>query len=332
MFPAILEVVISMIVVYFLLSTVVSFIKEIIAMIFNTRGKILYRSLEHLFVEDNNNTNGSFIKKIYNSDYVNNLASKFSIASRLNKKPSYIATENFAGALIDEIQKLDTKDYAQNFKELKKKIESIGNSFIKTKLLEIVIELEESGQATIANFKKKIADWFDSYMETVTTVYKNYVSVWVFCISFFVCFSMNIDSIVLMEYFYKNKEKREIMLSFAENVSKDKYIVSDTLTGVNREKALKEMKTKVLSDFTSFGLPYGWKDEGKGRRIYESKILGNPFPSSKLVKFLGLFITTVSLTLGAPFWYQMMVSALSIKKATSESTTKSTDKKKKDNK
>jgi hypothetical protein len=93
------------------------------------------------------------------------------------------------------------------------------------------------------------------------------------------------------------------------------------------------MKTKVLSDFTSFGLPYGWQDEkGEGRLVYESKILGNPFPSSKLVKFLGLFITTVSLTLGAPFWYQMMVSALSIKKATSENNTKSTNKNKKDNK
>ena len=321
MFPTILEVVISLVVVYFLLSTVVSFIKEMIAMLINSRGVILHKSLVHLFDEKENN-NG-LISKIYQSKYVHNLASKFNIANKLNKKPSYIATENFAGALIDEIQKKgNTGDFAKNIAEFKKKIEALDNSFIKTKLNEIITELEETSQANFTNLKKKISEWFDNYMVAVTVVYKNYVSVWVFAISFFICFGMNIDSLVIIEYLFVNKDKREAMVKFAESLPKDKYLVNENASDEERFNATKRMKDSVLKDFSSFELPYGWTGKGNGRLDYEAKILGNETGSFDfLKKIVGLFITTISLTLGAPFWYQMMVNLLSMRKTNSKSNT-----------
>jgi hypothetical protein len=327
MFPAILEVVISLVIVYFLLSTVVSFIKEMIAMLLNSRGAILHKSLIHLFDEKQNNTNG-LISKIYQSKYVHNLASKFSLAKKLNKKPSYIATENFASALIDEIQKNgNTGDYAKNIAEFKKKIEALDHSFIKTKLNEIITELEETSQANFTNLKKKVSEWFDNYMASVTVVYKNYVSVWVFAISFFICFGMNIDSLVMIEYLYENKDKREAMVKFAESLPKDKYLVKENASDKEKLNAVKEMKKVVLADFDSFELPYGWTGEGNGRLNYEAKILGNKASFFDfLKKIVGLFITTISLTLGAPFWYQMMVNLLSIRKTNSKNNSESNSK------
>lgn len=315
MFPAVLEVVISLVVVYFLMSTLVSFCNEFIAMVVNSRGKILHKSLQNLLDESKEDAD-SFISKIYSSKFVTNLASKFSVANKVNKKPSYIGSENFTSALIDEIQKgAGKKSYARDFDELKKKIEALKDSFIKTKLQEIITELEETQQASITAVKKKISEWYESYMLTVTEVYKNYVRFWIFGISFFITFTMNIDSLVLIEYFYENKEKREVMVSFAENVGKDDYKINDSLTGDERVEEIKKLKKVVVDDFNAFDLPYGWKKGMSNTLEYEKNALKNPVRDSAFKKIIGLFLTTISLTLGAPFWYQLMVNLLALKKS-----------------
>lgn len=52
MIPVIIEVAISLIVVYFLMSTLVSFIQEMIAMALSSRGELLKKSLGYLFEEE----------------------------------------------------------------------------------------------------------------------------------------------------------------------------------------------------------------------------------------------------------------------------------------
>lgn len=210
------------------------------------------------------------------------------------------------------------KSYARDFDELKKKIEALKDSFIKIKLHEIIIELEETQQANITSIKKKISEWFDSYMVTVTEVYKNYVRFWIFGISFFIVFTMNIDSLVLIEYFYENKEKREVMISFAENVGKDDYKINDSLTGDERVEEIKKLKKAVVDDYNAFDLPYGWKKGMSNTLQYEKKVLNNPTTDSAFKKIIGLFLTTISLTLGAPFWYQLMVNLLALRKSITE--------------
>jgi hypothetical protein len=348
MFPAILEVMISLVVIYFLLSTVVSFLKEAIAMVFNSRGKILYKSLEDLFGE--NKEANSLLTNVYKSDYVNNLAARFPIVGKLNSRPSYIATENFTGALIDEICKIEqekkTTNVMKTFADIKQKINEMSPSFVKTKLLDIIAELEDSKQTTIENLKKKIGEWFDNYMISVSIIYKNYVTVWVFFISLFFCFKMNIDSLVLVEYLYENSDKRKVVVTFAESVGKDDFVISDSIKGEKRVAKIKELKNSVLGDFNSFELPYGWEvieksDTLKKHKVasarvaqkklkkltesfvakrlnYEQQLLGNEMKGSLLTKFFGLLISTVSLTLGAPFWYQMMVNLLALRKSIRE--------------
>ncbi len=323
MFPTILDVVISIIVVYFLMSTLVSFCNECIAMMANYRGKILYKSLKHLFLEEKNEED-SLIEKVYQSKFVNNLAGQFTIANKVLQKPSYIATENFTSALIDEIQKCGIKKaYARNIDDLKKKIDAIKDSFIKSKLQEIITELEETQQASITSVKKKISEWYDGYMLSVTEVYRNYIRMWIFGISFFVAFTMNVDSLVLIEYFFENKEKRELMISFAENVGKDDYKINDSLASDRRLEEIKRLKKAVVDDINAFDLPNGWKEGGmKSTLLYEQKVLNNPTSNSSFRKVIGLFLTTISLTLGAPFWYQLMVNLLALRKSTTNDATK----------
>lgn len=316
MFPIILEVAISLVVIYFLLSTLVSFINELIAMLFNSRGELLFKSLKHLFAE--NVDEKTFVNKIYDSHHITNFASKFGWFKILNKKTEYISSPNFASALIEQIQKNDGTTAVISFTELKNKINGLCNdSFIKTKLQEMISDLEDSGKNDIVSLKITIEKWFNSYMESVTILYKNSVQKFVFFISALVCFSMNVDTLSLIKFFFENKEKREIMVNYAETITKDKYIISDSLKGEARLEKLKATNKEILAQINTFDLPIGWDAENNNQIASQKKDF-----KSWVLKFLGIFLTTISLTLGAPFWYQLMIKLLDLRKNTTKPKTK----------
>ena len=122
-----------------------------------------------------------------------------------------------------------------------------------------------------------------------------------FIISFFVVLTMNIDSLVLFEYFYENKDKREMMVNYAENIDVSSYEMDSSLTAFQKSDTINKHKASIIKDINSFELPIGWQGNEKQNLSSFSHWIN---------KFIGLLITMILLTLGAPFWYEMMVKML----------------------
>lgn len=319
MFPTILEVIISLILVYFLLSTLVSFINEVIAMTFNSRGKLLKRALLELFNE-NKDDSMSFIEKIYTTRHLKNLSINFGKFKFKGKLPEYIDAKDFSTALLEKIKELDENINIAKLEDYKQIIiDNIDNSFLQKKLLifldEIYEEIDE-GKTKIFNLKEKIEEWFNSYMGSVSYLYKSQTKIIMFIISVIISFSMNIDSLVLIEYFYENKDQREIMINYAENNINNTKVNIDSLS----IQELKMKKDSILSEINSFELPIGWHcEKGNKTKFFFNSEDSNTDNFYKLIyKLFGLFLTTIALTLGAPFWYQMMMNMLTVKKSISK--------------
>ncbi|MFN8283743.1 MAG: hypothetical protein U0U67_11040 [Chitinophagales bacterium] len=330
MLPVIIEVVLSLIVIYFLMSTFVSFVYEMMAMLFNTRGRVLKRSILHLLGEKDNST--SFTSKIYDSKYIINLPSKILGKEIKYKLPEYITAENFSGAILEQIKK-ETSLNIDSFSELKAAIEKLNNDFLKTKLSEIIKDAEDKKDNTILAVKTGLQNWYNNYMESIKIVYKNQSQIIIGFISFVTCLVLNIDSLVLIEYFYENKDKRELMVKQAENLSENAYYVDSTLPDTAKFDTIKARQQQILATINSFDLPFGWKKDSiitKKDTAYnysysktmkeEARLLGNTSKSSWPIKLLGIFITAIALTLGAPFWYKTMVNVLDLRKATTPKT------------
>ena len=310
MIPVILEVAISLIVVFFLMSTLVSFINEIIALAISSRGATLKNALHELLEEGKKQTTG-LVNDIYQSPHIH----KLRIFSWLDSKgylPANISASGFTNALITSIHKADHFDLPA----IQQSVDGLSNEFLRTHLKKLIAELD-ADKKNLTGLKQKIEAWFNDYMESVTRVYKLRTRVIVAIISFIVCLSMNIDSIALMQYFWQNKEKREMMVKFAGNLSETDYkidtvkVVSitdtngktilDTVALTDREKsdALMAKRKMLLQDLNTFDLPIGyqnnpvdWDKKGAAGRFF--------------LMLLGMVISAFCLTLGAPFWFDLM--------------------------
>lgn len=323
MFPIIIEVAISLVVIFFLMSTLVSFIYEIFSLVFSSRGKILKNSLKLLLNE--NKESSKVIDTMYESAHIY----KLRIFKKLNHSkylPANISPESFANALIEHIY---AGQVSEDISQFKNQVVRLTNNFLKEKLLTLIAELD-TGKQTIAGIKENIMKWYDDYMKTVTEVYKLRSKVIICILSAIICICMNIDTITLTEFFWKNKEKREMMVGFAERLQEETFKLDSlnknkqgpkvsvgNLPNESQDQRIKRILAKnqqILDTLNQFELPIYFN-----QYIIEKESLKDGYMWARylLIKLFGLAITTFCLTLGAPYWYQMMQNLIQVKKTLS---------------
>ncbi len=315
MIPVIVEVAISLIVVFYLMSTLVSFINEIIALAISSRGKTLKSALHELLEQGKKETDG-IVERIYQSPHIHKLRI-FSFLTSKNYLPATIQPSGFSNALIEVIHKGANFD----FHVIEASIDNLPNPFLKKHLKKLIAELDGQ-QRNVLGLKLKIEQWFNSYMETVTRVYKLRTRVIVAIISISVCALLQIDTIALMKYFWENKEKREMMVKFADGLQESHFRIDTVktiqvkdslgkevpkkvaLTEKEKSEALIAAQKKVLAELYNFDLPIG----------YNKETLKDMDARKLALMILGMLITSFCLTLGAPFWYEMMKKLVDARK------------------
>lgn len=245
---------------------------------------------------------------------------------RCSKSPDYINPSNFYSAIYE---KINPENEPLNSITLRKKIEEkfLNNSIVKQKLLEIINQISVDTKTFEEDLKAKVIEWFNIQMDSLTVIYRNYSRAFILAISSILCIGMNLDSLVLFEYFYENKDKRTAMVQFAEQINKNNYFISDSIGGEKRLDSLNVLKEKTLKELNTFNLPINWVKKGKlGYLDTENALLGNEKSDCWFLnwakKVLGIFLTIVALTLGAPFWFQLMVKLLNLRKEINGETIK----------
>ena len=333
MIPTIIDVAISLIVIFFLLSTLVSFINEIISLIISSRGKLLKNSLDKLLADEADADASPLVNRLYESKHIYKLRIFNNLKSR-GYLPANISPDSFSNAMLELV---NNKLPLTTIDEIKAHIlANVPDGFLKQKLLLLIAELKPENY-NLAGFKEKIQDWYNGYMHTVTEVYRLRTRVIIFIISVILCFTMNIDTLSLSEYFWKNKTAREQMVSYAEgldtNALKTPQIIVkydtvhaidggsmkiDTavvaMTEVEKMATSKADARSIVATLNSLDMPINWSKE---------KINGLNF-WDVLLKILGIMVTACCLTLGAPFWFQLMKNLIKTKDTivTSDSSTK----------
>ncbi|MBK8146053.1 MAG: hypothetical protein IPK62_14225 [Bacteroidetes bacterium] len=301
MIPVILEVAISLIVIYFLLSTVVSFINEIIALIISSRGKLLRESIRQLLVD---NQNSDLVTKIYDNHHINKLRI-FSWIKPQGYLPANIPAEHFSSSLLETIGSI----HVTNQMDLQNAIASISNEPLKNKLTLLLNQLDGT-QQDLHHFKQKIEEWYNLQMNIVSEVYRLRSRVVVFCISLVVCIWLNINSINLANYYYHHKEQREMMVKFADRIEQDQFTkIDNTLADSAKYKLLIAQRNAVMDSVKALEIPIG--DPGK---ILAYSTTGKFEIWATLLRIFGILISVCCLTMGAPFWFDMMKKLAGLRK------------------
>ncbi|WP_026976871.1 hypothetical protein [Flavobacterium tegetincola] len=336
----ILEILVALALFYFLFSSLVSVVFEWYSYQTQKRGKFLYQSIIKLL---NDPVNQSYGATLY---------AHFSI-DRLKKSkdfyPPYISSDLFADALIDVIGSQSDRVYFDNpfassnkeaFFEVKMQEQRITEPFVRFgeglacmhySPLKNQLRFYFEKSSTYAELHFQLKTWYDDYMSRASGWYKNKTKTSLYIISFMVCVGFNLDSITVVKKINRDDALRKKMMVVAErtvdreNKSTDATAEKKQSFAYPTEDASnftmdsdKKRGDEVLNEYLRIelqlrelednALPIGYYGYNSFLNIFSSL-------SSFLWWLLGLLISTLALSFGAPFWFEVMAKAINIRRS-----------------
>jgi len=274
----ILEVVIGIIFVYWLLSLISSSLNEIISRIFSMRARDLERGIRNL-LEDPDGT--ELAKKFYDHSLIRGL-------KRKGKNPSYIPSRTFALALMDIITPADFKGGLKKFEEIKDIVAKIQVD----KLKEAMLPLINKAEFRLNKVYENVEDWFNDAMESVSSWYKQKTQLIVILLALIISVAFNADTLMITNNFYEDAALRASVAAIAEEAIRQPI-------SLESEPSLEKIK-QYQEELLEVQLPLGWYETPKGIGDW-------------VMKVLGLLLTTVAVSLGAPFWFDLLNKFVSLR-------------------
>jgi len=286
---AALDVLIGLFLIYFLLSIVCSAINEAIAAGFNLRARDLERGIRNL-VED-----PAHVEGFYATARVKAL---FKPAGRIfgERAPSYIPSRVFAMTLLDTFAP-PAKDAESHdlVKRAKDKLEA-GASSPGLPLNNTVRTLFEDALAEAGRdrdrFRAALERSFDEVMDRASGWYKRRVQLILFVIALGLVGAINADSFALGQRLWKDDALRAAVVSKATaTANANKPTCTEKPNATNPGKVAAE----CVDQIEELGIPLGWTQATSPHSGWDG-----------LGKVTGLLVTAFALSLGAPFWFDLL--------------------------
>ncbi|MGZ4382358.1 MAG: hypothetical protein ACXVZ3_13160 [Gaiellaceae bacterium] len=294
-----LEVVIGLTFVYFVLSLVCSAVAETIASLQRTRAKMLVGAIENLLSSSDSVTEEgkALAQQFWAHPLVQSLIKPRSGASpdpaasqKDGKGPAYIPARTFVSALIDLGARNTPKAQAAAAAEhlntvivetkLLDAIEAIPSAPLRQSLLSIYRDVGEEAGA----FRDAAEKWYDDSMDRVSGWYKRHIQALLWVIAILVVVFLNVDTLQIAQTLWKDPTTRAALVARAD-------------TAVQQGK----QPAAVGNALSQLSLPLGWKLHfGNGSQEIPNHALG------VLAKLIGLLLTAAALSLGAPFWFDLL--------------------------
>jgi hypothetical protein len=243
--------------------------------------------------------------------------------------PSYLSGRTVALALLGS---LDTQKAVPAFGDLKAAVETMQPSSVRDALLAALTE----AQGDMDKLRMSVATWFDDSMERLSGAYKRKLQWISMLIGLVVAIAFNADSFKVGTTLWNDPALRASMVEVATEAAKKAQPPAGQ--DVNEEKLRKQIQQTQDS---LRGLPIGWScpvpsaapvppaaQPGSGQAAPSpapaqsvgkvEKSSGACFGESwwdTLVKLLGWLLTAAALSLGAPFWFDLLNKFINLRGA-----------------
>jgi hypothetical protein len=298
----ILEVAIGLCFVYLLLSLICSAVNETIAGLTQRRGKMLEQAINNL-VGDLGITD-----QLYKHPIIKSLMQPG------KQVPSYIPSQKFALALMDIVTGAgkaanDSVALRQGVAAMSRVKDDQGQGKLDHLQGALSAVLSDS-QNHLKTDQQKIQAWYDDAMERVSGWYKRRTTLWIWGLALLITVCINADTVRITKVLWTNQAVRSAVVDAANarahaappepmplveysdpqnpQASSPVNIPSEALTP--DEKALLGQ------------LMIGWQEDLKELKTAD----GAAIASWVGLHVLGWFLTIVALSLGAPFWFDML--------------------------
>lgn len=204
--------------------------------------------------------------------------------------PQHIEPRAFAKAFIEAIEPGGNID--ADVVKLKAAVERLPGP-VRTTVGSV---LAEAGDRFV-DARDAIADWYETHMGAVSTWYRRQTRYFLFAAGLAIAIVGNIDAVVTARTLYRDEAVREAVVAQAEAITQAEC----------SEQEGSEAQLDCLRDEVggTVGLPIGWSDLDGSLGAWGLRILG-------------WVVVAGAVTLGAPFWFDLLGRALAHRKRSKE--------------
>lgn len=342
----ILDTIISLTLIYAMLSILVSVLLEWWNHRKKARAKFLKQAVFQL-LDDPLNVN--FGEIFYNHFLVDGL--KFREGKR---PPQYISSSLFAEVLIDILANRKLHDHPIEMTgfsdDIGKEFRLRGGANDDDVMKRFALALEELNPSPLTDtlrslwqksdskyevLKQLFSNWFDDYMDRVSGWYKTKQRTKLLVFGFSVAIVLNVDSLHLLKVISMDDTLRGRLIAQAEKAAAEYEQQLDSSKGMKEDGLTNEelihKADSILAISNELDLPIGWNDNQAPWSWIKPKSETSALTSNGLLMYLdkrnrgepwfvflyvvGIAISGFSLSFGAPFWFETLVKLINIRRA-----------------
>lgn len=200
------------------------------------------------------------------------------------KLPAYIPRESFSTAVIDLVSRKNKNPNASAMQALRNGVAALPADAPVRQALEAMTRLAGDDVTLV---QKKLEEWYDGAMERVTGWYKRHSQVMLLAIGLGLAWSVPMDSWLLAKDLLHNEPKRQALVKAASD-----YVAANPKPDT---KVTPEQMSEYLKKLDDYGSPLE--------------------PTAKPT-LLGLLVTAFAISLGAPFWFDLLNKFMVVRGAT----------------
>lgn len=282
-----IEIAISLSLLYLLLGLMCSVLNEWVAGVLNMRAKNLWDGVRNLLYDSEGT---GLAKQLYDHALVKNLG-------KAGALPSYVPSRNFALALFDLVAPVKDSTTTRTIQDIRNAIADIPNPQVKSALVALI---DEAGD-DLKKARENVERWYDDAMDRVSGWYKRKTQVFILLWALAVTLSVNADTILIANTLAHDATLRASLVAMAEATAKEP-LPQDA-------EGTTERVQQMSSEIKKLGLPIGWSSDAKDPTSVPAGIGG------WALKIIGLSLTAIAVSLGAPFWFDVLNKLINIRSA-----------------
>jgi hypothetical protein len=284
---AALDVLIGLFFLYFLLSIVCSSVNEGISAVLRLRAKNLETAMHKILDGETN------AQAFYDHWRVRALIKPPGRFIKVERKPSYLPSRVFALTLIDTFappaEGKPTKDLIGRASKALEHPTRLEQAELVRGMLQDALN---DARNDVDRFRRSLERSFDDVMDRASGWYKRKVQLILFVLAIGLVGVINADSSAIAQTLWKNDALRAAVVLQANRAVQAGGAACAT-GGTNTTPA--DVAANCVNDVEQLGLPLGWTHETSPHSWQQG-----------LGKVIGLLVTAFALTLGAPFWFDLL--------------------------
>ena len=304
-----LDVILGLVFVYLLLAIMCTTINEWLAGVLNTRSTNLASGIKQLLdaQPDAGGNVNAFVQKFYAHPLISGMWRPGKSGD--SGHPVYIPARTFATAVMD-IATSGTSGTI-TFADLEGGIKALPDGDVKTALLALI----QNAHGDLGQAQKNIESWFDDSMDRVSGWYKRKTQMVTVVIAVVLTVAANADTIAIVRTLWKNPTQRALLVQQAQKRTGEGSEPTVSAKYDNKDKPLQPTAIRKVSkgELDALGGVLGWGPAAAA--------LDGP---GWLERVLGWFLTMVAVSLGAPFWFDILNKLVNIRNAGTKPATSDT--------